>query len=192
MELGDESTAPHDRLRFWAVSDGLVHRPWRADGDGRPSISSGVQPANAPVPHEVFQGTHGVLIGNGSDPGRPATPRSSWAANPASSSAETRCSIERDPAETTTRSTPPSPQNWSSPCAHAPPAHPKGPRLVHKSAPSPGHTRRPQPYRVAEPATMIKARSWPREPTRPRFRVERVDAARLIAETSPEECRTPG
>jgi hypothetical protein len=51
------------------------------------------------------------VIGNGSDPGRPATPRSSSAcpaanrcaaaafnaANPASSWAEPRCSIERDP-----------------------------------------------------------------------------------------------
>jgi hypothetical protein len=38
------------------------------------------------------------------------------------------------PAETTTRSAPPSPQNWSSPCAHTSRPHPTTQRLVHKSA----------------------------------------------------------
>src|SRR5262245_52954233 len=64
-------------------------------------------------------------------------------------------------AETTTRSAPRSPQNWSSPCAHTPPPHPTGPPLVHKSAPTHRRTPRSQRHATGRPATVIKVRFDP-------------------------------
>jgi hypothetical protein len=61
-------------------------------------------------------------------------------------------------AATTTRSAPPSPQNWSSPCAHTPRPHPTSPRLVHKSAPTDERNRRSQPYAATRPVRVIKVR----------------------------------
>jgi hypothetical protein len=85
---------------------------------------------------------------------RPSTPRPRPHHGP---SRGARSSVTR--AARTTRSAPPWPQNWSSPCAHTPRRHPPGRRLVHKSAPADERTRRSHPYRILKPIRVIKVRS---------------------------------
>jgi hypothetical protein len=112
------------------------------------------------------------VIGNGADSDRAATPRSSSvcpaanrcaaaafnAANAASSRAEPRCSIERDPRrDDHTICTAVAPELVFTVRTYATSA-PYGSRLVHKSAPTARRPRRSQAYKVTEPGTVIKVK----------------------------------